>query len=89
MVKKFMFKVDLLHPGKDVERSKYKLKRLVQSPNSYFLDVKCRQCNKMITVFSHSSTTIYCGKCGQLILVPTGGKSRLATGVKFRRKSII
>ena len=32
---------DLLHPSADEERRKHKLKRLVQSPNSYFMDVKC------------------------------------------------
>ena len=32
---------DLLHPSADDERRKHKLKRLVQSPNSYFMDVKC------------------------------------------------
>ena len=32
---------DLLHPIPDDERRKHKLKRLVQSPNSYFMDVKC------------------------------------------------
>ena len=32
---------DLLHPSADEERRKCKLKRLVQHPNSYFMDVKC------------------------------------------------
>uniref|UniRef100_A0A452FVK7 Uncharacterized protein n=1 Tax=Capra hircus TaxID=9925 RepID=A0A452FVK7_CAPHI len=31
---------DLLHPSPE-EKRKHKQKRLVQSPNSYFLDVKC------------------------------------------------
>lgn len=33
--------VDLLHPSAEHEAKQYKLKRLVQSPNSYFMDVKC------------------------------------------------
>jgi len=33
--------VDLLHPSQESEQKKHKLKRLVQSPNSYFMDVKC------------------------------------------------
>ena len=33
--------VDLLHPTPEAEKRKHKLKRLVQSPNSYFMDVKC------------------------------------------------
>lgn len=32
---------DLLNPSLDFERRQHKKKRLVQSPNSYFMDVKC------------------------------------------------
>lgn len=32
---------DLMHPSLTKERTKHKKKRLVQSPNSYFMDVKC------------------------------------------------
>ena len=34
--------VDLLHPPAALEARKHKLKRLVQSPNSFFMDVKCQ-----------------------------------------------
>lgn len=30
-----------MHPSLTKERAKHKKKRLVQSPNSYFMDVKC------------------------------------------------
>lgn len=33
--------VDLLNPSQKSEEQRHKLKRLVQSPNSYFMDVKC------------------------------------------------
>ncbi|KAG8217411.1 ribosomal protein S27-domain-containing protein [Butyriboletus roseoflavus] len=33
--------IDLLNPSAEQERRQHKLKRLVQSPNSYFMDVKC------------------------------------------------
>lgn len=36
---------DILHPTLESERQAHKLKRLVQSPNSYFMDVKCGGCN--------------------------------------------
>ncbi|OBS57449.1 hypothetical protein A6R68_11425, partial [Neotoma lepida] len=42
-------------PGKE-EKRKHKKKRLVQSPNSYFMDVKCPGCYKITTVFSHAQT---------------------------------
>ncbi|KAF5924223.1 hypothetical protein HPG69_007443, partial [Diceros bicornis minor] len=36
---------DLLHPSPEEEKRKHKKKRLVQSPNSYFMDVKCPGCS--------------------------------------------
>ncbi|KAJ8563023.1 hypothetical protein K7X08_031475 [Anisodus acutangulus] len=36
--------VDLLYPSVDHEKRKHKLKCLVQSPNSFFMDVKCQGC---------------------------------------------
>ncbi|KAK3009029.1 hypothetical protein RJ639_013473 [Escallonia herrerae] len=36
--------VDLLNPPAELEKRKHKLKRLVQSPNSFFMDVKCQGC---------------------------------------------
>ena len=38
---------DLLHPTPEEEKRSHKLKRLVQSPNSYFMDVKCPGCYKV------------------------------------------
>lgn len=45
---------DLLHPSAADEQRKHKLKRLVQSPNSFFMDVKCPGCFNITTVFSHA-----------------------------------
>ncbi|KAK6053287.1 hypothetical protein COOONC_09205 [Cooperia oncophora] len=39
--------IDLLHPDPETERQRHKLKRLVQHPNSYFMDVKCPGCFKV------------------------------------------
>jgi hypothetical protein len=38
---------DLLHPNPANEKRKHKLKRLVQAPNSFFMDVKCPGCFNM------------------------------------------
>ncbi|CAI9164491.1 unnamed protein product, partial [Rangifer tarandus platyrhynchus] len=35
------------------EKRKHKKKCLVQSPNSYFMDVRCPGCYKITTIFSH------------------------------------
>ena len=39
--------VDLLHPPRELEMRRHKLKRLVQTPNSFFMDVKCPGCFSM------------------------------------------
>ena len=44
-------KVDLLNPSLDSQRRCHKKKRLVQSPNSYFMDVKCPGCYKIKVFF--------------------------------------
>ena len=77
---------DLLHPSLASELSKNKKKRLVQSPNSYFMDVKCPGCVSVIVVFSHAQTVVTCPGCNAVICHPTGGKARLADGVQFRIK---
>ncbi|XP_017169030.1 small ribosomal subunit protein eS27-like isoform X1 [Mus musculus] len=68
---------DLLHPSLEEEKKKHKKKRLVQSPNSYFMDVKCPGCYKITTVFSHAQTVVLCVGCSTVLCQPTGGKARL------------
>mmetsp|Transcript_16654 Transcript_16654/g.15020 ORF Transcript_16654/g.15020 Transcript_16654/m.15020 type:complete len:83 (-) Transcript_16654:71-319(-) len=77
---------DLLHPSKADENRKHKLKRLIQSPNSYFMDVKCSGCFHITTIFSHAQTVVVCAGCSQVLCTPTGGKCRLTEGSSFRKK---
>uniref|UniRef100_A0A9J8C7G7 40S ribosomal protein S27 n=1 Tax=Cyprinus carpio carpio TaxID=630221 RepID=A0A9J8C7G7_CYPCA len=77
---------DLLLPTPEEERRRHKKKRLVQSPNSYFMDVKCPGCYKITTVFSHAQTVVLCVGCSTVLCQPTGGKARLTEGCSFRRK---
>uniref|UniRef100_A0A3P8ZP90 40S ribosomal protein S27 n=1 Tax=Esox lucius TaxID=8010 RepID=A0A3P8ZP90_ESOLU len=77
---------DLLHPSPEDEKRNHKKKRLVQSPNSYFMDVKCPGCYKITTVFSHAQTVVLCVGCSTVLCQPTGGKARLTEGCSFRRK---
>jgi len=53
---------DLLNPDPRDEAVKHKLKKLVQKPNSYFLDIKCVQCNELVHTFSHAQCVIKCKK---------------------------
>jgi len=78
--------VDLLNPTFESELSSHKLKRLVQAPDSYFMDVKCPGCNAIATVFSHSQTHTFCEGCSQVLTRPTGGKCKLTTGSSYRVK---
>ncbi|VFQ72631.1 unnamed protein product [Cuscuta campestris] len=77
---------DLLHPSPEAEKRKHKLKRLVPSPNSFFMDVKCQVCSNITTVFSHSHTVVVCRNCPTVLCQPSGGRARLREGCSFRRK---
>mmetsp|Transcript_111659 Transcript_111659/g.271256 ORF Transcript_111659/g.271256 Transcript_111659/m.271256 type:complete len:84 (+) Transcript_111659:47-298(+) len=77
---------DLLFPTAADEARSHKLKRLVQSPNSYFMDVRCPGCFNITTVFSHAQTVVVCGSCSVMLCQPTGGKARLTEGCAFRKK---
>ncbi|KAI6045163.1 40S ribosomal protein S27, partial [Pisolithus marmoratus] len=76
--------VDLLNPSAEAENKRHKLKRLVQSPNSYFMDVKCSGCFAITTVFSHAQSVVLCGSCSGVLCQPTGGKARLTEGSYLR-----
>ncbi|XP_052015599.1 40S ribosomal protein S27-like [Apodemus sylvaticus] len=77
---------DLLHPSRKGEKKKHKKKCLVQSPNSYFMDVKCPGCYKITTVFSHALVVVLCVGGSTVLCQPTSGKARLTEGHSFRRK---
>ncbi|KAG7513614.1 40S ribosomal protein S27-like [Solea senegalensis] len=77
---------DLMHPSFTEERRRHKKKRLVQSPNSYFLDVKCIGCYRITTIFSHAQTVVPCSGCSLILCQPRGGKCKLTAGCAFRRK---
>ena len=53
---------DLLNPDPRVEATKNKLRKLVQKPNSYFIDIKCRNCKELQHTFSHAQSVIKCKK---------------------------
>ncbi|RXH75648.1 hypothetical protein DVH24_039347 [Malus domestica] len=72
----FLNDTDLFHPPAELETRKHKLKSLVQTPNSFFMDVKCQGCFSITTVFSHSQTAVVCGNarqcCASLLEVEPG-----------------
>ncbi len=80
---------DLLNPTPQAELRKHKLKTLVATPRSYFMDVMCPGCLNITTVFSHAQTAVTCGACSTVLCQPTGGKAKLTEGCSFRRKERI
>ena len=78
---------DLLHPTAEDDVRTHKLKRLVQSPNSFFMDIKCPGCFQITTVFSHAQTVVLCQGCNIHLCEPTGGKARLTEGCSYRKKA--
>ncbi|KAH8556418.1 40S ribosomal protein S27 [Umbelopsis sp. PMI_123] len=78
--------IDLLNPSIEAEKQTHKLKRLVQSPDTYFMDVKCPGCFNISTIFSNAQTVVLCSSCATVLCQPTGGRVRLTEGCSFRRK---
>ena len=50
---------------------------LVPEPNSKFLKINCKECEKENIVYSHASTSVTCKSCGNVIAEPTGSKARI------------
>jgi len=77
--------MDLLNADPTQEEHLHKLKRTVQAPNSFFMDVICQQSGEIVTVFSHSQTVVK-SSCGNVLCTPTGGRAKLVVGCSWRRK---
>ncbi|KAJ3425792.1 guanine nucleotide-binding protein subunit alpha [Anaeramoeba flamelloides] len=67
---------DLLNIDLEDEDKKHKMKRIVPTPNSYFLDVQCSRCSMISIVFSHSQTIFKCPKCQTVLARPSGGNKK-------------
>ncbi|KAF9546809.1 40S ribosomal protein S27 [Mortierella hygrophila] len=78
--------VDILNPSLLKESQTHKLKRIIQSPNSFYMDVKCNSCQTITSIFSHADTVVACKKCSTVLSQPTGGLARLSEGVSSRKK---
>jgi small subunit ribosomal protein S27e len=69
-----------------MERTKHKMNRIIPNPDSYFMDVRCPQCESESIIFSHSQTRVKCVNCEKILCIPTGGKARLSKGTSYIRK---
>lgn len=80
------FDSELGYPTAKAARNQHKRRRLVQGPNSSFLDVKCAVCSTVNVVYSHATTVVACKNCRNVLARPTGGKCKLTEGCSFRKK---
>ena len=44
---------------------------LIPEPNSKFLKISCKECEKENIVYSHASTSVTCKSCGNVIAEPS------------------
>ncbi|HDI42538.1 MAG TPA: 30S ribosomal protein S27e [Candidatus Bathyarchaeota archaeon] len=52
-------------------------RKLVPTPRSKFLRVKCPECGNEQIVFSHASIVVKCMVCGAVLAEPAGGKAKI------------
>lgn len=79
---------DILNLPYESQLYSHKLKRLVPSPNSYFMDVRCGGCTATTVIFSHAQNVISCDSCNNILAKPTGGKCVLTAGAAFKVKPV-
>mmetsp|Transcript_3270 Transcript_3270/g.5071 ORF Transcript_3270/g.5071 Transcript_3270/m.5071 type:complete len:82 (-) Transcript_3270:46-291(-) len=77
---------DMTNPDPRAEKKQHKLKNLVPTPRSYFMDVRCPGCINITTIFSCAQSSVCCSGCGTVLCTPTGGKCKLTEGCDFRKK---
>jgi len=56
-------------------------KILIPRPRSKFLVVRCNNCGNEQIIFSHTSITVRCLVCGNVLAVPTGGKAQIMASI--------
>lgn len=57
------------------------MKNMIKTPKSKFLKVQCLKCSSEQVVFGNAASRVTCNKCGEILVEPTGGKSRVRTKV--------
>lgn len=55
--------------------------RKFTEPNSKFIKVRCNKCKNEQTIFGKSSTKVKCLVCDEILVEPSGGKSKIKAQV--------
>ena len=53
------------------------ISKYIPNPRSKFLKVRCKNCGNEQVLFSHSTMTIKCNVCNEVLAEPSGGKAIL------------
>ncbi|ORD93701.1 ribosomal prt S27 [Enterospora canceri] len=67
------------------ETAVHKKRRVFRTANSYFMHVKCRNCEETTVCYSHSQTDVRCCMCASVLATATGGKAALVEGAAFKK----
>ena len=54
-----------------------KRKILIPEPKSKFVRVRCRKCGNEQVIFDHATFPARCLVCGEILVIPTGGKAKI------------
>ncbi len=63
------------------EKGGYAMKNFILAPKSRFLRISCPKCRSKQVVFGCAASRVVCKKCGNLLVEPTGGKSKIKAKV--------
>ncbi|MDR0318634.1 MAG: 30S ribosomal protein S27e [Nitrososphaerota archaeon] len=51
--------------------------KLIPTPSSNLLRVKCFKCGNEQLVFSHATNQVTCNVCNEILATPAGGKAKI------------
>ena len=55
--------------------------KLIPTPKSRFLKVKCLECQAEQVIFGCASTIVKCNTCGKVLAEPRGSKAKIKTQI--------
>ncbi|MGD1836148.1 MAG: 30S ribosomal protein S27e [Nitrososphaeraceae archaeon] len=50
---------------------------LIPIPKSSFQKIQCTNCEKQTIIYTHSTNSINCNSCNELLVKNTGGKAKI------------
>jgi small subunit ribosomal protein S27e len=57
------------------------MRKIIESPDSRFIKVRCPKCKKEQVIFGKAATKIKCNSCGNVLGQPSGGKTKVKSQI--------